>query len=97
MREKKDFLARVGAYLDLPVEALPGGFSVLLSGDSALCVQGCVSICSYGEEQILLHVGKRLLCVQGKSLFCAELAAGKLLINGTVTGLFFKKEGGDEI
>ncbi len=95
MREKKDFLTRISAYLDLPREALPGGFSVLLSGDSALCVQGEVAIRSYTEEQILLCVGKHLLCVEGKGLFCAELAAGKLLINGTVTGLLLKKEGKD--
>ncbi len=93
MREKKDFLSRISSYLDLPCEALPGGFSMLLSGDSALCVQGEVSICSYSEEQIRICVGKRVLLVEGKDLFCAELSAGKLLINGTVTGLFLRKEG----
>ena len=31
--------------------------------------------------------------MQGRELFCAELAAEKLLITGTVTGLFFEKEG----
>ncbi len=95
MREKKDFLNRISAYLDLPPEALPGGFSVLLSGDRELCVLGRATIRSYTDEQILLRVGRRVLCVQGKGLFCAELTAGKLLINGTVTGVFLQKEGVD--
>ena len=93
MREKKDFLGRIGAYLDLPSQALPGGFSVMLCGDGSLCVQGSVSICSYSETQILLCVGKRYLSVEGSELFCAELSVGKVLINGTVTALFLKKEG----
>ena len=95
MREKKDFLDRISAYLDLPAQALPGGFSVTLSGEGALCVQGCASICSYSETQVLLWLGRRYLLVEGKELFCAELSAGKLLINGTVTALFLKKEGED--
>ena len=95
MREKKDFLSRLGTYLDLPPVALPGGFSVLLSGEGALCVQGRVSICAYSETRVELCVERRHLSVEGKNLFCAELAAGKLLINGTVTAIFLKKEGED--
>jgi hypothetical protein len=93
MREKKDFFGRIGAYLDLPAQALPGGFSLTLSGEGALCVQGCVSLCSFTEEQVVILAGKRCLRVEGKELFCAELEAGKLLIIGTVTALFLKKEG----
>lgn len=95
MREKKDFRKRVSAYLDLPLEALPGGFSVLLSGDREICVQGNAVIRSYTDEQIVLSIGKRVLCIKGKGLFCAELISGKLLINGTVSGLFLEKEGTD--
>lgn len=93
MHEKKELFSRIGAYLDLPCEALPGGFSVLLSGDHTLCVQGEVDIRFYTEEEIHLCLGKRVLLVTGSKLFCAELDRGKLLINGTVTGLFLKKEG----
>lgn len=93
MRKKKDFLGRVGAYLDLPCEALPGGFSVLLSGQGEVCVQGRAEIRSYGEERVVLGIGKRVLVVEGRELFCTELSTEKLLIIGTVTGLFFKKEG----
>ena len=35
MREKKDFRKRIGAYLDLPLEGLPGGFSC--AKEKALC------------------------------------------------------------
>lgn len=93
MREKKDFLGRIGAYLDLPPAALPGGFSLMLSEDSALCVQGRVSLRSYTQERIEISVERRCVQVEGKNLFCAELEAGKLMIIGTVTALFLKKEG----
>ena len=95
MREKKDFRKRIGAYLDLPLEGLPGGFSVLLSGNRALCVQGKAMILTYTDEQIGLRVGKHVLRIQGNGLFCAELTGEKLLINGTVTALFLEKEGAD--
>lgn len=95
MREKKDFFGRIGAYLDLPPEALPGGFSVMLSGDGALCIQGRISLCSYTQERIEISVGRQRMSVEGKDLFCSELEAGKLMIIGTVTALFLKKEGMD--
>ena len=94
MREKKDVLARIAARLDLPREALPGGFSVLLSGES-LCIQGRAAILTYGKECILLCVGKRRLRVQGRGLFCAELAAERVLINGHVKGLFWEEGDAD--
>ena len=91
MREKKNFFGRIGDYLNIPEGVLPGDFSVLLSGDRVLCVQGKLRISAYSEERIVLCVGKHELCVEGKGLFCAELAAEKILINGTVTALYLKK------
>jgi sporulation protein YqfC len=96
MRGKRNFLSRIGAYLDLPHEVLPGGFSVLLSGGREVCVQGNATICSYSDERIRIGLGECVLCVEGKGLFCTEMIAGKLLINGTVTGLFIEKEGRSE-
>jgi len=93
MSGKKDLFTRIGAYLDLPAEVLPGGFSVLLSGERELCVRGHSVICSYSEKQITLALGARWLTVEGEGLFCAELSEEKVLIIGTVTGLFFKREG----
>ena len=92
MRDKKDVFARISARLDLPREAIPGGYSILLSGEK-LCVQGRATILAYDEECILLCVEKRRLRVQGHGLFCAELAAERVLIIGRVKGLFW--EGGD--
>ena len=93
MREKKDFLTRLTGRLDLPREALPGGFSVLLSGEGEVLVRGCTRILEYGEERIRVCVGKRVLCVEGEALFCASFGAQEMLINGTVRALFLQKEG----
>ena len=94
MREKKDLFGRIGKYLDLPAEVLPGGFSVLLSGRE-LCVHGRAAIRAYREDRVVICVGKQVLIAEGERLFCAELSAQKTVIIGTVTALFLKKEGED--
>ena len=93
MSEKKNLLARLSSYLDLPSEGLPGGFSMLLSGDGELCVRGTVGILSYDEAHISIRVGKCEVSIEGEELFCAELTSEKMVITGTVTALFLKKEG----
>ena len=95
MSKGKDLFARISSYLDLPPEALPGGFSLLLSGERELCVRGRAIICSYHDKRIVISVGKHMLCVRGESLFCAELSSEKMLISGTITGIFFLTEGED--
>ena len=94
MREKKDIFARISARLDLPREALPGGFSVSLSGRE-LCVQGRAVILGYSEECVELFLGKRRICVRGNGLFCAELTPQRVLIVGDVCGIYLKREGED--
>ena len=94
MREKKDIFARISARLDLPREALPGGFSISFSGRE-LCVQGRAVILGYSEECVELSLGKQCILVQGTGLFCAELTPQRVLIVGDVCGIFFKREGKD--
>ena len=96
MSEKKDFFARFGARLDLPREALPGGFSLLLSGEEELCARGQVRILSYKEDEILFLLEKRKVRVRGKGLFCASFEKENMRIIGTVTGVIFETEGGNE-
>ena len=95
MQKKEGLLARVSAHLDLPREALPGGFSILLWGDE-LCVRGEFRIRLYEEERILIAMGKRVLCIEGTELFCEELSVGCLRVIGNITGVFWKKEGESE-
>ena len=95
MSEKKDFLARFGARLDLPREALPGGFSLLLSGQGEICVRGRARILSYKEDEILLFLEKRRVRVVGKKLLCASFEKENMRIIGTVTGVNFETEGKD--
>ncbi len=92
MSEKKDFLARFGARLDLPREALPGGFSLLLSGQGEICVRGRARILSYKEDEILLLLERRRVRVLGKKLFCASFEKENMRIIGTVTGVNFETE-----
>lgn len=96
MSEKKDFLARFGGRLDLPREALPGGFSLLLSGQEEICVRGRARILSYSEDEMLLLLGKRKIRVWGKKLFCASFEKENMRIIGTVTGVIFETEGENE-
>lgn len=96
MSEKKDFLARFGARLDLPREALPGGFSIILSGQGELYARGRVQILSYKEDEILLLLEKRKVRVRGKGLFCASFERENVRVIGTVTGVIFETEGKDE-
>ncbi len=92
MSEKKDFLARFGARLDLPREALPGGFSLLLSGQEEFSARGRVRILSYKEDEILLLIEKKRVRVMGKQLFCASFEKENIRIIGTVTGVIFETE-----
>ncbi len=93
MSEKKDFFARFGARLDLPREALPGGFSLLLSGQEELYARGRVRILSYKEDEIVLLIEKRRIRVVGRGLFCASFEKENMRIIGTVTGVIFESEG----
>lgn len=94
MSEKKDFLSRFGARLDLPREAFPGGFSLLLSGQGELCARGRARILSYKEDEMVLLLEKRRIRVTGRGLFCASFEKENMRIIGTVTGVIF--EGSDK-
>ena len=96
MSEKKNLLARFGARLDLPREALPGGFSLLLSGQGEFFARGRVKILSYSENEILLLIEKRKIRVMGRKLFCASFEKENMRIIGTVTGVIFETEGENE-
>ena len=95
MSEKGDLLARLGARLDIPREALPGGFSLLLSGQGEFYARGRVKILSYKQEEILLLLERRRVRVVGKKLFCASFERENVRIIGTVTGVIFETEGKD--
>lgn len=87
MRPKKDLLARFGERLDIPREALPGGFGVTLSGESELTVRGCRRIVRYGVTEIVLGVGKTTLAVRGERLLCAAFGAGCVTVTGRIVSL----------
>ena len=93
MRRKKDFLARFGERLDIPREALPGGFGLSLSGQNELTVRGCRRILSYGPECIRLSLGKTVLSVRGKRLLCTQFEAGTVTVQGWICGIELEGEG----
>ena len=95
MRQKKDFFARFGEKLDIPREVLPFGFSLSLSGQEELTVQGCGRILVYESERISLLVGRRtVLHVVGKKLLCVSFGAGSVTVRGDILELRFEKESG---
>ncbi|MBQ3064089.1 MAG: YabP/YqfC family sporulation protein [Clostridia bacterium] len=87
MRKKRDLLGRLAAGLDIPREALPGGFGLSLAGDSTLTVRGCKRILDYHDDCIVLAVGSRTLTVQGSALFCSAFAAGSVTVTGQIAAL----------
>ena len=92
MPKRGDFLARFGARLDIPREALPGSFGITLSGQSELEVRGCKKILSYGKDVICLALGKTALRISGEELFCAAFGAGCVTITGRIVTLSFGEE-----
>lgn len=91
MQKKGDFLARFGAKLDIPREALPGGFGISLSGQNELVVRGCKKILSYGEERIELSLGKLRLAIKGEGLLCSAFGGGAVTVVGKIVTLCFEE------
>ena len=89
MPRRGDFLARFGARLDIPREALPGSFGMTLSGQNELVVRGCKRILSYEKEAISLALGKTALTISGEELFCSAFGAGCVTITGRIVSLSF--------
>lgn len=90
MRKRKELLARLGERLDIPREALPGGFGLTLSGQSELTVRGCRRILHYGEDCIRLSLGKTVLSVMGERLLCTAFGGGTVTVGGHICGLVFE-------
>lgn len=91
MPKKGDLLARFWAKLDIPREALPGGFGVALSGQRELVVRGCKKILSYGDEKIELAVAKIKLVIEGEELLCSAFGAGAVTVVGKVVAIRFEE------
>lgn len=91
MRRKKGLFARLCERLDIPREALPGGFGLSLSGQSELTVRGCKKILSYGTDRICLALGKTVLCIEGEGLLCTVFEGGSVTVEGVICKLIFEK------
>lgn len=91
MPKKRDFFSLIGAKLDLPREAFPGGFALMLSGQEELVVRGCKKILVYERQKIVLAIGSVLLTVSGDSLFCSAFGGGAVTVSGRVESLEFLK------
>ena len=91
MRKKKSFFERLGEKLDIPPEALPGGFGVTLSGRGAVRVHGCVRVLSYDEERIRLELCGSVLTISGERLIFTSFSRGEMEIGGVVCALAFEE------
>ena len=94
MQEKKRVLGSLARRLDIPREALPGGFGLSMSGRRELTVRGCRRILAYGAERICLLLGGDLsLAVEGDRLLCTVFRAGSVTVEGDILSLRFEKGG----
>lgn len=91
MRRKKEFFTRFGERLDIPREALPGGFGLSMSGQNELTVRGCRQILAYGANCIALSLGKVALLVEGQGLLCTVFEAGSVTVQGLICKVSFEE------
>ena len=92
MREKKDLLVGAMRYLDIPREALPGGFGIQISGQHRVTVRGCRRILQYGADCICLSLGKRIvLAIRGCGLICTVFEGGQATVEGLLQGISFEE------
>ena len=91
MTKKRDLLGRLAAGLDIPREALPGGFLMTLSGQEELVVHGCRRILRYGQEEMALLLTEKCLCVRGKGLTCTAFGAGAVTVRGVIFSVCFEE------
>ncbi len=92
MRKGRDLIGALGEKLDIPREALPGGFALALSGQSELTVWGCRRILSYSEQEIVLLPGKRRLHIEGDRLLCRAFGEGAVTVTGRIEAMRFEEE-----
>ena len=92
MRKKHDFLSRLGERLDIPREALPAGFGVILSGRGELTVRGSRRILSYGEENIRLLLTGTVLSIKGKALLCTAFGSESMTVCGRICAIEFEEK-----
>ena len=91
MRKGKDFFDRFGERLDIPRAALPGGFSLSLSGQGELLVEGCRRISEYGDTKIRLLLSNTELEIKGEALLCTSFVGERLVICGRICSLAFEE------
>ena len=97
MREKREeWITRLSRNLDLPCEAMPGGFGLTLSGTGQLTLRGCRRILAYAPECIRLSVGRRAVAVRGERLLCTVFEAGSVTVEGRIDAICFEKNGEGE-
>lgn len=93
MQGKRRFWQTIAGRLDIPGEAFPGGFSLMLSGQSAVTISGCRRILTYGDTVVRLELNnKTVLVIQGKELLCTVFQAERMTVEGVIEGLRFEGE-----
>ena len=92
---KQPFAKRLGCFLDIPTDLLCGGCYLEMRGQSDLHLQGCRRIAAYADDEIVLRLRRGWVRVRGHRLVCASYHAGKLVINGWITGIDFSGTEGE--
>lgn len=88
-KEKRSFAERLGTFLDVPADLICGGCYLELRGQNNLNLQGCRRISVYTAEEIVLRLRRGCVRVRGRRLVCTSYHAGKVVIDGWITGIDF--------
>ena len=95
-KRREDWITRLGRNLDLPCEAMPGGFGLTLSGTGQLTLRGCRRILAYTPECVRLSVGRRAVAVTGERVLCTVFEAGSVTVEGRIDAIRLEKNGEDD-
>ena len=93
MRKRKDLFGSLSEKMNIPREALPGGYALTMSGERELTLWGCTRILSYGEEEVALRIGQQILRISGGRLLCSAFGAGSVTVTGEIRTLAFEESG----
>lgn len=87
---------RLCRLFDIPVDALPHGYSLELQGRSLLKLRGGGRILLYTPEEIRIALPRargELLSIKGARLSCTSYNKGTLGIEGVISSVCFERAG----
>lgn len=93
LKDKRNWLDRLGESLDLPGENSPGQTIVEFAGDKRVLVERHGGVIAYDREQICIKVNFGILQIQGCQLELAHMTKDQLIIFGRIDSVTLCRRG----